>query len=318
MIEGSVDLTSSGAVVGTPVYMSPEQGSGQKIDSRTDIYSLGVILYQMATGHVPYQAETPMAVILKHINDPLPPPRTVNPHLPEAVELVILKALSKRVQDRYPTAHDLTKAVRHAIPETISTPLRPKVPGRTWVPATSPRRDFGPGAQDEASAPARKKVRPALLLGCMGILGVTLIGLVLALNGRVSGGGLDASLLAVITVQVTATPRILVATPRLTATRVLQALPTATHDPLDLELDRDALIGSGGSDPGRFSLPRGIAVAQDGSLYVADAGNHRIQRLAEDGTVLSIWGSFASIDEARLLGTFNEPWGVGVAPDSSV
>jgi len=117
MVEATVNLTTSGTMMGTPAYMSPEQGSGQKIDARSDIYSIGVVLYEMATGRVPYRAETPVAVVFKHIHDPLPPPRTFNRDLPEAVERVILKALSKRPEDRYQTAGDMVQAIRVAIPD---------------------------------------------------------------------------------------------------------------------------------------------------------------------------------------------------------
>ena len=118
MAESSVQLTTTGTIMGTPAYMSPEQGAGQKIDSRSDIYSLGIILYEMATGRVPYRAETPAAVIFKHIYDPLPAARDLNPELAEAVELVILKALSKSPEGRYPTAKDLVQAVHYAIPDS--------------------------------------------------------------------------------------------------------------------------------------------------------------------------------------------------------
>ncbi|NTW09446.1 MAG: protein kinase, partial [Anaerolineaceae bacterium] len=121
--------------------MSPEQGSGEQVDARSDIYSLGIILYEMATGRVPYKAETPIAVIFKHIRDPLPPARTFNPNLPEAIELIILKALSKSPEDRYQTAGDLVRAIQMAVPDTLLFPSKqvkdalPKPKGKmpTWV-----------------------------------------------------------------------------------------------------------------------------------------------------------------------------------------
>ena len=81
-IVSASNLTASGAMVGTPSYMAPEQGMGQPGDERSDIYSLGVMLYQLVTGRLPYDADTPLAVVLKHINDPLPLPRIVKPDLP--------------------------------------------------------------------------------------------------------------------------------------------------------------------------------------------------------------------------------------------
>ncbi len=114
MVESSSHLTQTGGILGTPAYMSPEQGLGQEIDGRSDIYSLGVLLYQMAIGRLPYQAETPMAVVIKHIHDPLPPPSKFNPDLPELLELVILKALMKTPEDRFASAGDMVKALQSA------------------------------------------------------------------------------------------------------------------------------------------------------------------------------------------------------------
>ncbi len=124
IVESSVNLTASGSLVGTPAYMSPEQGSGQKVDARSDIYALGVILYELVTGRVPYKAETPVAVIFKHIQDPLPSARELNPELPEAIERIILKALSKSPEDRYQTAGDMVHAIQAAISDVPSIPAK--------------------------------------------------------------------------------------------------------------------------------------------------------------------------------------------------
>jgi serine/threonine protein kinase len=113
-IVGATRLTLTGAIAGTPAYMSPEQGQGERGDERSDIYSLGVVLYEMVTGRVPFDADTPFAIILKHINDPLPLPTEVNPDIPEAVERVILKAMSKNPDDRYQSAGQMAKALREA------------------------------------------------------------------------------------------------------------------------------------------------------------------------------------------------------------
>ena len=120
MAEASIKITTSGAILGTPAYMSPEQGAGSNIDQRSDIYSLGVILYEMVTGRVPYTAETPIAIVFKHIQDPLPSARKLNPDLPEPVELVLLKVLAKNPDDRYQTAEDFVQAIQKALPENDS------------------------------------------------------------------------------------------------------------------------------------------------------------------------------------------------------
>lgn len=118
MVEASTKITASDTIMGTPAYMSPEQGAGSNVDQRSDLYSLGIILYEMVTGRVPYTAETPVAVVFKHIQDPLPSARKLNPDLPESVELVLLKALAKSPDDRYQTADELVRAIQKAIPET--------------------------------------------------------------------------------------------------------------------------------------------------------------------------------------------------------
>jgi len=99
--EETADLTGTGLGVGTPEYMSPEQFQGKGVDARTDIYSLGVVLYEMITGRKPYQADTPAAVLIKQVTEALPRPRSFIPELPDEVEKVLLKALARNKEDRY-------------------------------------------------------------------------------------------------------------------------------------------------------------------------------------------------------------------------
>lgn len=100
-LEETQTLTGTGVGIGTPEYMAPEQGMGKEIDGRADVYSLGIVLYELITGQKPYTADTPMGVVFKHLTDPLPNPREKIPDLPVAVEKLLLKSLSKKPEERY-------------------------------------------------------------------------------------------------------------------------------------------------------------------------------------------------------------------------
>lgn len=126
-------MTASGTMVGTPAYMSPEQGLGQLVDHRSDIYSLGVVLYQLAAGGVPYDADTPIAVVLMHVQEPLPPPSSINPEIPPGLERVIYKALAKSPDERYQRIEELSthlsnleEAATLAIPPSTISGLAPE------------------------------------------------------------------------------------------------------------------------------------------------------------------------------------------------
>jgi serine/threonine protein kinase len=104
-------FTASGGMVGTPAYMSPEQGLGEIADERCDVYSMGVILFQMTTGKLPYDGETPLATVLKHMNDPIPSPQAINPTIPDAIDKIIRKAMAKTPEERYQTADEMLQDI---------------------------------------------------------------------------------------------------------------------------------------------------------------------------------------------------------------
>ncbi len=107
-------ITTQG-VVGTPSYMSPEQAQGHTLDGRSDIYSLGVMLFEMATGRRPFENETPYSIAVMQVTQQPPSPRTVNPAISTAIEQVILKALKKKPENRYQTAVEMAEALKMAI-----------------------------------------------------------------------------------------------------------------------------------------------------------------------------------------------------------
>ncbi len=156
---------SQDAMIGTPQYISPEQAQGNaNLDARTDIYSLGVVLYELLVGRVPFQADTPYAVIHDHIYSPLPLPRCLRPDLPEPFERVLLKSLAKERDDRYTTADDMLAALDKALIDAASTPTgqvkpppcdEPELPVPSQAEAgrlSAPVAQAAPGASVSASA----------------------------------------------------------------------------------------------------------------------------------------------------------------------
>ncbi|MFN8401698.1 MAG: protein kinase [Anaerolineales bacterium] len=143
-LSNSTTQTASGVVSGTPAYMSPEQAQGSAVDSRSDTYSLGIVLYEMLAGRLPFDGDSTLGVILKHISEPPPPIEDISPE----IQIVVKKALEKLPENRYQTAHDLLmdfyKAVgMHAEAETLySLRLRTPPPTATLSnkPAPKPNR----------------------------------------------------------------------------------------------------------------------------------------------------------------------------------
>ncbi len=165
MAEASVRLTGTGVGVGTPMYMSPEQGQGVNVDQRTDIYSMGIVLYELLTGDVPFRADTPMAVVIKHMTAPMPPPRQVNADIPEELEMIILKATAKDPDDRYQSAEEMAQAMEAALKELT----RPPVIHREPVP-------------EQVTKVERKRNRIPLILGVLAAIIVVVLGVIMIIG----------------------------------------------------------------------------------------------------------------------------------------
>jgi tRNA A-37 threonylcarbamoyl transferase component Bud32 len=132
ILESSGGLTASGMITGTPQYMAPEQATGLKIGPAADVYALGIVAYEMLTGRVPFSADTPVAVLMKHVQEPLPlPPLDV---VPEPMLRALLKATAKKPEDRWPTAGAFVAGLSAGLDAPIAITSAPTVaiPRRPW------------------------------------------------------------------------------------------------------------------------------------------------------------------------------------------
>lgn len=132
-IVGGTRHTATGAVVGTAMYMSPEQIKGEQPDRRTDVYSLGVTLFEMVSGRPPFDAQSAMTLMMMHINDPIPNIKSLNPEVPDALVAIINKALAKDPNNRYQTTAQMAAALRNALSANTSSPLATMMEDATFM-----------------------------------------------------------------------------------------------------------------------------------------------------------------------------------------
>lgn len=184
--------TLTGTVIGTLAYMSPEQIRGEKIDQRSDIYSIGVMLFELLNGNPPFEADSNMSLMLKQLNDQVPDLRILQPGLPEELVKVIEKALAKEASDRYQSAFEMAAALRHVLSSmrnnsaaelaglvqmpssTVTQVAAHQATASVATGATFPAQGFPPSGAATGAAPAadgvRRDHRVILLLGGAALL----------------------------------------------------------------------------------------------------------------------------------------------------
>jgi len=156
-------VTNTGMMIGTPEYMSPEQAMGQKqVDGRSDVYALGVILYQMLNGRHPYQADTPVGVMFKHVSEPVPILDTARIGLHPACNMVLARALAKKPEDRFATAIDLVKALQLASSGAVSNAAPPAAAPPSPAKVTAPP---PPVLAPPTPPAARSLASPTMVIG---------------------------------------------------------------------------------------------------------------------------------------------------------
>jgi hypothetical protein len=307
---GATLNTATGMSIGTPLYMSPEQIEGRRVDGRTDIYSLGAVLYQMVTGRPPFEGSDPLTVAFKHVHKDPQHPSEIAADVPPEWEEIILKALAKDPSDRYQSAAAMGEAIAAlGAGEPVAEPdgreedgapsgqtestTHVAVPTATIIPSTPEPSTIVSSAQSDAghasasaaivdTGPERtQKARDRRGLprwwpaagGALILVVVAGIIVVLALHGNTSSSG--------------------------------GAAPTAA--PGGVALTQVNQWGSAGSGTGEFRSPASVAVDAHGNVVVADTGNNRIQALASSTDPIGSWGSAGA-----ELGEFDHPMAVAL------
>jgi len=247
-----INLTSSG-IIGTPTYMSPEQAQGEEVDGRSDIYSLGVILFEMLSGKTPFEATTPLVMAMKHATEPAPNILNINPNLPAGTETLLEKVLAKEPDQRYDSGTEFSDAFIATLPEPIPPDINLITPHRSRT-HTANAITMDPSTIGHKSQPNAR----VWMLGAFIIL--TLIGFAMWGYSRLSP----------MTIASTSMPEVVsVATASSTPITFpsLTSVPTQTMEPTLLPINP----GIGGADK--------IALTANRDIYLIDVDGGNIRQL---------------------------------------
>ena len=290
-LAGAQTNVTGSAIVGTPAYLCPEQAQGEELDGRADIYALGVILFEMLTGRQPYEGDTPMSVVVKHITQPPPHILDVRPDLPPAIEAIIEKAMAKRKEERYATVAEMVEALqRLAVVDAtlVGGVARPAEPTVRVAERTRPARGqvATPSSPPVVSAPRPRRRWPGVALflaACLLLTG----GLYLA-RARLQELASLAGLIPLSTpLPATATEQV---TPLLATTTMMPvATATATATP-PLPTDTPTPSPSPTLTPAPTTLP-----VIGGADLIAFVGDNEIWTMGVDGRLEKQWTADGAI-----------------------
>jgi hypothetical protein len=222
-------LTATGASIGTPHYMAPEQVQGTGVDARTDEYALGIIAFEMLTGRVPFDGDTTTAILFKQVHEPPPSVTACCPDLPPAIEAVLHRAMSKSPAERYASCREFVGALEQALGQPATQPVTVPQPAPLPVAVTQPFKT--PIEPKREPQPAPRPVVPPLLLVGAGIVALALVVLIVVAVSRGGGGPRVTMPTAVAVIQPTLAPANtsippMTLTPAPTNTLVPSATPT--------------------------------------------------------------------------------------------
>ncbi|MBI4768926.1 MAG: protein kinase [Chloroflexi bacterium] len=196
VLQSNLNLTTGTGIIGTPAYMSPEQITGQPLDGRSDVYSLGVVLFEMLAGKQPFTGDTPISVLVKRISEDAPPLRTAVPEIPPAVEAVVLRALTRDPAERFPSAGGLAAAFDAAVRGLTTVAPTPRLstlasgpdPLRVTGPAPPTRFPAGaPPPSPTGGAPPAGRRPGVFLIGGLALIGLLALMAVAGVIGLATG-----------------------------------------------------------------------------------------------------------------------------------
>jgi serine/threonine-protein kinase len=177
--DASSTMTQTAAVVGTAQYLSPEQARGETVDSRSDVYSAGCLLYELLTGRPPFVGDSPVSVAYQHVREEAPPPSAIDPEVAPEIDAIVMKALAKPLEERYQSAAEMRADIeRFLAGKPVTAPVVPVTDGNEFMPADDAATTSifaGDDRDDEAEEQRRRWPVVALILGIVALLALAAI-----------------------------------------------------------------------------------------------------------------------------------------------